>query len=90
MESVAALSASGRAHANTNGVSERNDAHKSMEYRLMRNATKVRIVGIALGLGGFALVWMHAGWVAAAGVFLALWGNNLGLRAHSAGAPTNE
>jgi len=35
------------------------------------------ITGCAIGLVGITLVWLAAGWMAAIGVFLMIWGNNV-------------
>lgn len=47
----------------------------------MSQKKTMRLVGVALGLFGFALVFATAGPVAAIGVLLAMWGNNLERRA---------
>jgi hypothetical protein len=40
----------------------------------------LRVLSIALGLGGLALIYISAGWMTALGVFLALWGYGVQLK----------
>lgn len=37
-------------------------------------------IGLTLGVIGLGLIVWQVGWIVAAGVFLALWGNNIGMR----------
>jgi hypothetical protein len=41
--------------------------------------TRVQLIGTVIGAVGFALVIVNAGWLAALGVFLALWGYGIQL-----------
>lgn len=38
--------------------------------------TPLRIIALILGLSGFVLLWVMAGYLSALAVFLMLWGNN--------------
>lgn len=53
----------------------------------MNQKRTMRLVGVAIGVVGFALVVAKAGPVAAIGVLLAMWGNNLERRAETVEAP---
>lgn len=37
----------------------------------------LKAVAVALGVAGFVVIGMTAGWLPAFGVFLCLWGNNI-------------
>lgn len=37
----------------------------------------LKAYSMVLGISGIALVWVGAGWMAAAGLFLALWASNI-------------
>lgn len=43
----------------------------------MSVSTKANIIGGVVALIGTAMVWYAAGWVAAVGLFLFAWGNNM-------------
>ena len=38
---------------------------------------KRQVLGAAIGISGFVVIWAYAGFLPAIGVLLAMWGNNI-------------